>query len=188
MDVLSPQSYLVQTGIRSGTGLKPALDFKIIDAHQEITIAGIVQHGTTGVVVPMTMSKAEIDEAISVPSTPEDDNEAGTMHIKVPYMTLALLIEDKILWMTDTNVLPDRAWNILLYGLNTEKINTSPNRAKRRLPIAFIDLADHMMIGRAHLDLRGFMETLDFSLLFKFSSLALSSFLLTVVILLHTSA
>lgn len=120
-----------------------------------------VQHGTTGVVVPMTMSKAEIDEAISVPSTPEDDNEAGTMRIKVSYMTLALLIEDKILWMTDTNVLPDRAWNILLYGLNTEKINTSPNRAKRRLHIAFIDLADHMMIGRAHLDLRGFMETLD---------------------------
>jgi hypothetical protein len=42
MDVLSPQSYLVQTGIGSGTGLKPALDFKLIDAHQEITIAGIV--------------------------------------------------------------------------------------------------------------------------------------------------
>ncbi|KAJ9103757.1 hypothetical protein QFC21_002218 [Naganishia friedmannii] len=161
------QSYLVQAGVGSGTGLKPALDFKIIDAHKEITIAGInflpfeVQHGTTDVTVPMTVSAAKGNHDTSVPSSPEEFSQEATMKIKVPYMTLALLIEDKILWMTDTNVLPDRAWNILLHGVNKEGAIVAPDSSKRKLPMAFIDLADHMMIGRAHLDLRGFIETLD---------------------------
>lgn len=34
--------YLVQSGVGSGTGFKPAIDFRTINAHQRVTIAGIV--------------------------------------------------------------------------------------------------------------------------------------------------
>ena len=45
LTLMGPSSidrYLVQQGIGSGTGLRPAIDFKIITAHQKINIAGIV--------------------------------------------------------------------------------------------------------------------------------------------------
>lgn len=110
--------------------------------------------------IPMTSGVGKADNT-SMPSTPGEGSQDASMRMQMPYMTLALLIEEKILWMTDINAIPERAWNVLFYGVTGDGGDVALDQPKRRLPIAFIDLADHMMIGRAHLDLRGFMETVN---------------------------
>lgn len=105
----------------------------------------------------MSVAKGVTD---SNPSTPLDA-EQGTMSVKVPYMCLAFVIQEKVLWMTDTNRIPERAWNVIHYGLDAIDIGPAPEQVKRKLPLAFVDLADLMMIGCAHLDLRGFIETVE---------------------------
>lgn len=163
--------YLVQQGVGSGTGLRPAIDFRIIYAHRRITIAGIVsrpkyvkealkllsrqqdlvpfevQHGTTNVTIPMTMTVTK-GVVSSNPGTPLEA-EQGTMSVKVPYMCLAFVIEEKVLWMTDTNHIPERAWNVIHYGLDALDIGPAPDQVERSLLLAFVDLADLFMIGRA---------------------------------------
>lgn len=105
----------------------------------------------------MSVSKGAQD---SDPGTPSE-GEQGTMMVKVPYMCLAFVIEDKVLWMTDTNHIPERAWNIIHYGLEAAEIGPSPEQNKRKIPVAFLDLADDRMFGCAHLDLRGFVAAVD---------------------------
>jgi hypothetical protein len=105
----------------------------------------------------MAMTKGGED---STPGTPFDGAQAS-MTVKVPYMCLAFVIEDKILWMTDTNEIPQTAWNVIHYGLEAAESGPAPDQLKRRLPLAFLDLADDRMYGRAHLDLRGFVTAVD---------------------------
>jgi hypothetical protein len=118
-----------------------------------------VQHGTTNVSVPMSMAMTRGGED-STPATPSDDAQASMM-VKVPYMCLAFVIEDKLLWMTDTNEIPRKAWNIIHYGLDAAESGPPPDQLRKRLPVAFVDLADDRMYGRAHLDLRGFVTVVD---------------------------
>lgn len=106
------------------------------------------------------MSMSVVKGADSNPGTPSEA-EQGTMSVKVPYMCLAFIIEEKVLWMTDTNHIPERAWNVIHYGLDAMDIGPAPEQVQRRLPLAFVDLADLMRIGNAHLDLRGFIQTLE---------------------------
>lgn len=96
----------------------------------------------------------------STPGTPLDSAQASMM-VKVPYMCLAFVIEDKLLWMTDTNEIPQKAWNIIQYALDAAESGPAPDQLKKRLPLAFIDLADDRMYGRGHLDLRGFVTAVD---------------------------
>ena len=118
-----------------------------------------VQHGTTNVTIPMTVT-ANKGNIASPPGTPLEPAQ-GTISVKVPYMCLAFVIEETVLWMTDTNHVPESAWNIIHYGLEAMDIGPAPDQIKRKLPLAFVDLADMVMIGRAHLDLRGFVETVN---------------------------
>lgn len=47
------------------------------------------------------------------------------------------------------------------HGLDALDIGLAPDQVKQSFPLAFVDLADLFMIGRAHLDLRGFIESRD---------------------------
>lgn len=126
--------------------------------HQDI-VPFEVQHGTTSVSVPMNMAMTKGGED-STPGTPSEGAQASMM-VKVPYMCLAFVIEDKLLWMTDTNEIPRKAWNIIHYGLDAAESGPSPDQPQKRPCVAFVDLADDRMYGRAHLDLRGFVSAID---------------------------
>jgi hypothetical protein len=79
----------------------------------------------------------------------------------VPYMTLAFLIEDKILWMTDVGRIPEKTWDVLHYGLDAGDSSNGVGRGSRRkLPLAFIDLSESYPL-RAHLSPRTFLEVIE---------------------------
>lgn len=77
-------------------------------------------------------------------------------------MTLAFLIEDKVLWMTDASIVPQQAWEIIHYGLSSKNSQgENPDvRRKRRLAIAFVDLSEIYPL-RAHLSLRTFLQVVE---------------------------
>lgn len=77
-------------------------------------------------------------------------------------MTLAFLIEEKVLWMTDAGSIPRKAWDILHYGLpgTDSQRNSTHDRPKRRLAIAFVDLSEIYPL-RSHLSLRTFLQAVD---------------------------
>ena len=72
-----------------------------------------------------------------------------------PYMTLAFLIGDDILWMTDASIIPKKIWDILHHGLDKEI-----KHPRRRLSLAFIDLSEIYPL-RAHLSVRTFLEVVE---------------------------
>lgn len=77
-----------------------------------------------------------------------------------PYIALAFLVEDKILWMTDVSAIPEKTWNVLHYGLDPDHTDSETKRSQRRLPVAFIDLSDIDPRG-AHLSVRTFLEVVE---------------------------
>jgi hypothetical protein len=116
-----------------------------------------VEHGHTSIQVP----------PVKADSTPmgirsngglRDGRKSNTM----PYLCLAFLIDDKMLWMTDVGKVPEKAWTIFHYGLSSalESPNTPPSRPIRRLPVAFVDLSENFPL-RAHLSPRTFLQVVD---------------------------
>lgn len=77
-------------------------------------------------------------------------------------MTLAFLIEDQVLWMTDASTIPPRALDILRYGLDhaDSHADSTYNRPKRQLAIAFVDLSEVYPL-RSHLSLQTFLQMVD---------------------------
>lgn len=90
-------------------------------------------------------------------SSPISNNATTT----VPYMTLAFVIEEQILWMTDVGRIPGKTWDVLHYGLDTsDSLNGETDRPRRKLPLAFIDLSESYPL-RAHLSPRTFLEVVE---------------------------
>lgn len=78
-------------------------------------------------------------------------------------MTLAFLIEDKVLWMTDTGIIPKKAWDFLHFGgtfTDKQPNGTQKGPTKRRLAIAFLDLSEVYPL-RSHLSLKTFLQAVD---------------------------
>lgn len=158
------------------------MTFHIIEPHRPYTIAGIVSIAGPSHTESFEMTIAsplqnfvpiEVEHGFSsVPAATSSGNTANNSPrpagstpaatTVVPYMTLAFLIEDKVLWMTDASVIPQKAWDILHYGLSFQDSqgDSTDNQRKRRLAIAFVDLSEIYPL-RAHLSLRTFLQVVD---------------------------
>lgn len=113
--------------------------------------------------LPQEFVPLEVQHGFSiVPANDSLDNNTNSSRTTttVPYMTLAFLIEDKILWMTDVSTIPQKTWDVLHYGLDAAGSLNSETKQRRRLPLAFIDLSEIYPL-RAHLSLRTFLEVVD---------------------------
>ncbi|KAJ9120064.1 hypothetical protein QFC22_002961 [Naganishia vaughanmartiniae] len=117
-----------------------------------------VEHGFTN----MQVLSAGVDSALTKPESDEVGLCIKQNSITVPYLCLAFLVDEKILWMSDVGKIPEKAWNIFHYGLSStlDSQNERANSPKRRLPVAFVDLSENFPL-RAHLSTRTFLQVVD---------------------------
>ncbi|KAJ9103760.1 hypothetical protein QFC21_002222 [Naganishia friedmannii] len=150
----------------SSVGLTTAgnMSFHIIEPHKLYNIAGIdiipveVEHGLTIKQVSPAEAKPTMTEDTSGGEGVREERKGDI----VPYLCLAFLVDDKLLWMTDVGKISEKAWNIFRYGLSSalESQIKRTNSHKRRLPVAFVDLSENFPL-RAHLSPRTFLQVVD---------------------------
>ncbi|GHJ83805.1 hypothetical protein NliqN6_0207 [Naganishia liquefaciens] len=117
----------------------------------------VIEPGRQHVIAGIKILPLEVQHGFSVVSASDSlgvDLNVGPTRTE-PYMTLAFLIEDDILWMTDASIIPRKTWDILHHGLDKEI-----KHPRRRLSLAFIDLSEIYPL-RAHLSVRTFLEVVE---------------------------
>lgn len=108
------------------------------------------------------MSPVEVASATRKPELNGNDSLIKQETITIPYICLAFLVDEKVLWMSDVGKIPEKAWNIFHYGLSSslEPHNDRTSQPKRRLPVAFVDLSENFPL-RSHLSPRTFLQVVD---------------------------